>query len=290
MTDSWSRGATAELTAYFRNGSGQLTDAPPVLVDILDPNDVVVVSDATPQHPSTGTYTYDFEIPTDATLGVWSARWTGVMFSQPVGPTEEPFEVVPAGEVSFQGDFFASVADLAAYLDESIASDDPRALLALELATGLIQAGCKHRIFRYNDDEKVLRGTWGNRLYLPEPPVIGVASVSVGDDEVTTSGFSFTRGGELIRAPFEDLSFPLDWWDGPNVDVTVVYTHGFDPIPSDIRALCLQVASRIYGGLPGDMARETIGGYSYQAGEGAAGTSLTDDEMRICRRYWPVAI
>lgn len=278
MTDRWGRGSTATLTAYFREGgSGVLIDAAPVLVDIIDPDDIVVVTDAAPTtNPSTGTYTYSYAIAAGAKLGVWTARWSGVVNDVPVSG-EDPFEVVAAGEVGFDGDTFATVAQLAAYLDIELDEENERALLALRLATGTIQRECKHRIFLFTDDVKRLRGTVGGDLVLPEPPVLDVASVVDGEDAVAGTSLVFTRSG-LLRGE--------SYWSGQ--EMTVTYTHGFSPVPDDVVSLCLQVAARIYYAQPGGVDSESIGSYSYSASSNGGGIALSEDERRICRAFWPV--
>lgn len=279
MTDRYGRGSTASLTAYFRvGGSGALTDADPVSVDILDPDGVVIVSDDDPtSHPSTGTYIYSYVIAEDAQLGVWSARWSGVINGLPV-TGEDPFEVVAAGGVSFSEDTFATVDELATFLQTSIAEDDDRALLALRSATGLIQREAKHHIFYVEDDVKTIDGTLGSKLVLPEPPVFAVSAINEGEYEVDVDGVAFTRRGALTREGF---------WSG--AEVTVTYTHGFEMIPADIKALCLEVAGRMYSSEVG-LDSEQIGSYSYTTSSdaSASGVELTDAGERICRAFWPV--
>lgn len=274
------RSVTGTLDAVFKDGAGNVQDASPVTVDIINPSDVEVVSNAAPtSHPGTGLYAYDYTPAADAPLGLWSIRWVGVINAVAVSG-EEPFEVVASATVEFPSDTFASVSDLAEYLGVTIADEDPRAVALLRKATALIQAEAQHRIFRYVDDTKKLRGTWLPDLQLPEPPVEEVSEVEVAGAVVASTGFSVTRWGALQGGSYVDEWEPLPGaWGGPRTEVTVTYTHGYDPVPEDIKAICLSMASR--GWNSGDMDTETIGGYSYGGGK----VSLDDDEKAVCRRY-----
>lgn len=197
-------------------------------------------------------------------------------------------DVVADLDTASTPDAFATVGELANALGADIAEDDRRASQILRTATAIIQAECRHRIFFYEDDEKKLRGTWSGELFLPEPPVTEVTSVTVGDTEVADASYEFSSDGGL-RGPavwtgFDEPSSIM--WGGPSSEVVVTYSHGYDPIPEDIKAVCLSLAARLYDN-PSGAASETIGSYSY-SGAGEGGALLTDYERSICHRYRPV--
>lgn len=288
MTQQVAQGGNAVLDAQFRTSTLQLVDAPPVQVDIIDPNDMEVVSNAAPtSHPATGLYSYTYAVPEDAELGVWQIRWAGVINDVAVQGLES-FIVVEAGEIVFGGDTFATIPELANYLGVEIELDDERARRVLLSATAIIQAEACHRIFFYADDEKKLRGCWGSELQLPEPPVEEVSAVSVGDAPLTSGTYQVTRWGALKSGPTWLDEEPYWLWAGPNVEVTVVYSHGYAEVPQDIKAVCLSLASRLFENPSGTTVSESIGSYSYSNGSSSpAGAALTEDERRICRRYRP---
>lgn len=183
-------------------------------------------------------------------------------------------------------DAFATVGELANALGIDIAEDDRRAAQILKTATGMIQAEAQHRIFYYENDVKVLRGTYGFDLYLPEPPVHEVSEVTVGTTELTSGTYTAASYGVLRGSPFLSDEEPTWLWGGPQVPITVTYTHGYEVIPEDIKAVCLSLAGRLYDNPSGAVA-ETIGSYSYRNGAEGSGM-LTDFERSICRRYRPV--
>ncbi len=91
------RGARIPLDAVFRDAAGDLVDPTTPLVDILDAN-AVVVDDAVPVRESLGHFNYPgggYLVGLGATLGVWTARWTGTVDGDALEALEE-FEVVAA--------------------------------------------------------------------------------------------------------------------------------------------------------------------------------------------------
>lgn len=91
------RGARCPLDAVYRNAANDLVDPPDPLVDILDANSVVV-DNAVPVRESLGHWNYPgggYLVGAGATLGVWTARWTGTVDGDLLTAIDE-FEVVAA--------------------------------------------------------------------------------------------------------------------------------------------------------------------------------------------------
>jgi hypothetical protein len=173
---------------------------------------------------------------------------------------------------------FASVADLAALTQQSIAEDDPTATLLLELATGVIRDYCGWQIDEVVDDELVLAGLeqGSSTLFLPTLRLTAVASVQVAGDTVDPTAYTWSSAGwlELVRhqtwdrtdptlfrqsvpGPIDDLSWPT-----ANRSVTVTATHGHPTVPASIRSLCIDLARRVYvnpRNLIASSTTETIG-------------------------------
>lgn len=158
---------------------------------------------------------------------------------------------------------FATSTDLAVRLGVDLTADEKvRADALLGLASDLIRKAARQEI-----DLKTSTVTFaGNvgRVLLPERPVGEVTSVMVDDDFA-----EFTIEGDYLVGPFF----------GGRISVT--YVHGFSPIPDAIKAVCLEVVTRVWVN-PGNAAQEAYG--SERVSHGATtGLVLTDDERRAVR-------
>jgi hypothetical protein len=72
------RGNTITLTAYYHNNVNVLTDGTGVLVNITNPLGVLVVTNSVAWvHIATGTYTFDYAVPSNALLGTYHIEWSG---------------------------------------------------------------------------------------------------------------------------------------------------------------------------------------------------------------------
>src|SRR5436190_22293948 len=98
---------------------------------------------------------------------------------------------------------FATTDELADFLGRPIDPDqEGRAQLMIRLASGVIQREARQTIERVTDHEVELRGSWGPELFLPERPVVAIASIQVGSDpELVADDYEWERGGlvKLIR-------------------------------------------------------------------------------------------
>lgn len=187
-------------------------------------------------------------------------------------------------------DQLATLPDLAAALGIAINDvDEPRATLALELATGAVQATAGQRILQ------VIYDTWiadvdhlDDSLYLdlPERPVTAVASAQVGDTAVTDYTAQLSRG-RIWRA-YGWRSATLPYWNAPST-VTVVYTHGYAPGDQKLqlaRGVTIELAKTGYSAVAGSgpAVREQIDDYSVQYAEMAASIeSALDPEGALAR-------
>lgn len=145
---------------------------------------------------------------------------------------------------------FATTDDLAARLGvELTAEEATRAQTLLELASGLIRRETGQTIHRVAGDTLVRRGTHTGRLRLPQRPVVSVASVAI-DGQAVDPAVWYVEGDELVRRS--------RGWGGPGTELTVVYTHGFDPVPDEVRAVCLEAVVRVWVN-PGAVNQESYG-------------------------------
>lgn len=148
---------------------------------------------------------------------------------------------------------FCAVADVAAFLQVTIAAGDPttRATAAIEEASAAIQNYTRQTLSQVNNDALTLTVPANRRtILLPELPVTAVASV-VEDGTALTVGdhYTWTAEGILARVGRD--------WDSRWQKVVVTHTHGYATIPDDIKHVCVRAAARRYQA--GLRAAETAG-------------------------------
>lgn len=184
----------------------------------------------------------------------------------------------------------ATVADLAAILGRTFTpAQEAQAERLLELASAAVRATTGQDItratttdtFSIRRADPVLHRCAGV-VTLPQRPVVDITSVSV-DGAVTQDWWQ--DGSDLLLRSWS--------WGRPPAahrppQVTVTYTHGFDPVPDDIAAIVLQAANRAIVN-PSQLRAETVGGesltYLVPHGGEALGVLLSEVEKRALRRY-----
>lgn len=174
--------------------------------------------------------------------------------------------------------YFCEIYDIADFLQVEIesAAQIRSAQRAVAEATEAIRNYCQQTISLVEDDEITLDvGAGQNVLFLPELPVIEVASV-VEDGEPLVAGDNYRLGryGMLHR-------IGQNWREGVQI-VTVTYTHGYATTPQDVRDVAARAAARAYQaglraaeseGVPGVQAM-SLGDFSATFGsEGGGGVS-----------------
>lgn len=194
---------------------------------------------------------------------------------------------------------FCTIVDLEQFLQIEIApaasiDSADRAILEASVA---IQNYCRQQIEKLEDDEITLDLAGGTRLFLPELPIVELSSViEDGEVLVETDDYQLGQHGILHR-------IGQDWVKGIHI-VTITYTHGYEPIPGDVVAICTRAAARAYqaglksaetGAVPGVTA---IGlgdfsvSYGAEAGGGSGGVLgasaaplLLRSEEKLLNRY-----
>lgn len=144
-------------------------------------------------------------------------------------------------------DMLVTATELASLLQEDV--DTATATLAIELATGAVQAAAGQRIVQVVNDTVVLdidvqdHGFW---LDLPEGPVTAVGAVLIGTLTVTDFTVQLSRGRLWRRYGW--LSATRPYWPMPST-VTVTYSHGYasgDQKLQLARGIVLEVAKTAY--------------------------------------------
>lgn len=173
---------------------------------------------------------------------------------------------------------FCAVADVELFLQVDIASDADKVAAcerAITEASAAIRNYCHQTIEEVADDATTFDvGAGRARLFLPELPVTGVASV-VEDGEALVEGsdedYQVANHGVLHRVG-------QDWVEGVQI-VVVTYTHGYAEIPDDVAAVCTRAAARAYqaglkasedDGVPG-IASKSLGDFAVAFTSGAGG-------------------
>ncbi len=171
---------------------------------------------------------------------------------------------------------FCTIADVAAFLQLTIAYDDAACQRAITEASEVIRNYCGQQIELVEDDAITLDVRAGqNRLFLPELPVVQVTSV-VEDGETLTAGsdedYQLGEHGILYRVGQK-------WASGIQI-VTITYDHGRATIPEDVVGVCTRAAARAYqaglkshevDGVPGVTAK-SLGDFSASFGAEAGGS------------------
>jgi hypothetical protein len=171
------------------------------------------------------------------------------------------------------------LTELAAFVQSDL--DTATAQVALDMAQGLIQHYTGQTLLYVDgsvwtvpDDPRGLERrlawlpgldtTYGRSdlvIPLPEQPVTAVSAVN---GLAANVGFRLF-GGQLLVSSTALWTWPL----------TVTYSHGFQSIPADLKAVGLRLAAKLLSN-PSGLRSETIGGYSYTTAGGEPGFSDFD--------------
>jgi hypothetical protein len=185
---------------------------------------------------------------------------------------------------------FISSADLSDQLGQDVTSSD-LAIIAIDSACEIVRSYLDQYLNLVESDEVTLDGTGTYSLLLPQRPVVAVNSVEIADE--ADPEFYLDDAGILYRTD------GVVWTKGHG-NVTVDYDHGYAfhesdvdgarRMPSDIRRVALELASRIWvsqGTQTGQVESETIGSYSYTNAPGSSGgaSALLDEERITLDHY-----
>lgn len=184
----------------------------------------------------------------------------------------------------------AAVADLAALLGRTFTPEqEVQAQALLDQASSVVRSYVRQEItwatstmtLTMRRADLLQHRCWGV-VTLPQRPVIDIETVSV--DGAATADWWQDGSDLLVRAGS---------WDRPPAahrppQVTVTYTHGWNPVPGDIAAIVMQAANRVLVN-PSAIRSETVGGesttYLIPAAGEALGVLLSRTEQRVLDRY-----
>jgi hypothetical protein len=169
---------------------------------------------------------------------------------------------------------FATAAELAATMQAPV--DTAAADLALASASAAIRRWTRQSITRVVDDVVTLRVIDCGELVLPQRPVVSVSEVKVNAlilNDWVLSGDRLLRTGGWHRLP-GTTTYP-----DPGL-VQVTYTHGWEEIPDEVRAVCLDLASSTASN-PSMLRQETIDDYSRTFASESLGVGGLSDNHKL---------
>lgn len=172
-------------------------------------------------------------------------------------------------------DALASIDALGDFMGKDFDPTDAHALRALDSASALIRGECGQTFELVEDDTANLNGTGRRELLLPAWPVTDVTQITIDDDLLTSDDdFRFSSAGVLTLV---GACWPKGW-----DNIVVVYSHGYEAVPDDVEALCLEVAARALLN-PLSAITEQAGSYQGQYAPDVA--PLTPFDKALLARY-----
>ncbi len=236
--------------------------------------------------------------------GLALARGTYTIWVRITAGLEQPVQevglLVVTDNVASVLDPFCTVDELERYMGRSIAIEKmATAELLLQMASGRIRTEARQTISLVSDDVVQLHPQGaGHVVQLPQVPVVRVSNMQIfflgidGPAITVVSNFQVTTWGRLAWL-FGDFAsrFPVFNLEPADSDiggvpplVQVTYTHGYDPIPDDVKGICLAASSRAFLN-PEGLSEEQMVNYRAIYGD-ARGLALTKDEIATLRdRY-----
>jgi hypothetical protein len=154
--------------------------------------------------------------------------------------------------------------------------DAAAAELALASASAVIRRWTRQTITQVADDVVKLRVIDCSELVLPQRPVVSVSEAKVNAlvlNDWVLSGDRLLRTGGWHRLP-GTTTYP-----DPGL-VQVTYTHGWDEVPDDVRAVCLDLASATMAN-PAMLRQETIDDYSRTFASETLGSGSLSEAHKI---------
>lgn len=173
---------------------------------------------------------------------------------------------------------FATADDLFDFLgsiDSPTSGQTDRATLLVDLAQAAIEEEAGQALEEAETTE-TLDGNGREELNLSRWPVSDVASVAEDGEALTfDDDYRWSASGVLYRVD--------GWWEDKPRIVVVTYTAGWDPIPTKMKQLCLQVAARAWAN-PEGASSKTIDGVG-SSRFATRGLELSEEERRIVGRW-----
>jgi len=160
---------------------------------------------------------------------------------------------------------------------------------AVDGASAIIRKLCGWHIWPQVTDTVQIAPQGGSLLVLPTLKLASVTSVTVNGEALDMSTVTVWEHGVIERNPDDgDSSF----WRCPNYwptfgTVSVVFVHGYDTVPPEIKAVCQSLAAR-WPQSASQWATRKMGSTTLETGKGLAAIqpgALTVVEQMVIDRY-----
>ena len=250
---------TLELVVEPVTPEGPVPTMADVLVDIINPSEVEVVTDAAatedPSPPEEGTarWTYDFEAAEDAALGDWTIHWTATVNGEPLEDSET-FTVGLAQEVYF------TEAEARAFRSGKLASETKYPDADIEAAREEIEEFIE-KIIGYacvpRTKTVTLNGDGTAELFLPDTRVTAVSAITDTDSSGTVDTYDSTDLADIVLTEYGSVRRrSLGYFTFGYGNVSITYTHGLPECPGPIkRAALILLYNRLVGSDVSDRAQ-----------------------------------
>lgn len=177
----------------------------------------------------------------------------------------------------------ATIDDLESRIGSLSDAQSLRAPALLADASALVRGFTRQDFTLVENDEVVLRPI-GTFVRLPQRPILAVSDVrAIGrDGQPADASIGFTwDGADKVRVTGHGIPWLGDpfWpWDTPPRSFHVTYTHGYENVPPDVKAVVANMALRVLTAptLTEGLVSERIGQYNYQMqqGTGSVGAAV----------------
>lgn len=137
----------------------------------------------------------------------------------------------------------ATQADLEKYGHVDITAEPDASITArLESASAIIESYCNRTFTSATVTAETHDGGSGS-VFLRQPPVTSVTTVDENGITLTAADYLlYPEQGRLVRL---SGGYPYRWLWKPRT-VVVTYVGGYNPVPYDIRLVCVRIAERAF--------------------------------------------
>jgi len=172
----------------------------------------------------------------------------------------------------------ASLVDVDEWEDYSKSPAPDNAETMLAAISGAIRGYCGWSISREVVEEEEF-DTWGTLLFnLPTLLLVSVELLTLEDvDLVENTDYMWSKRGSIRR-------MGCLWWPFKYRCLVASYTHGYETVPPEIKALCVSVSKRLDIATAG-VLQKSVGGISLQFGDRNSTVTLTDAEQGVLDPY-----
>lgn len=173
----------------------------------------------------------------------------------------------------------APLADADDWGDYSSTAPPANVATLLDAASGAIRTYCGWSISEEDVDEVV--DTDGSALLmLPTLLLTAVDEVVIDDEElVLDEDYIWSAKGIVRRQPRGRC------WPEAYQSTAIAWTHGYDPVPAEIKAIVVGLAARFASAPAGGVVEEQVGQIRVRYGEGSTVIAPDIYERAVLDRY-----